>query len=118
DDRHRIFGSPLIVGVLLALTGPVAVWSVGGLEQPLCAAWLALALLHCARLIRAERSRRHAHWAGVSLALLCWTRPDAPVLVAPLAFSCFFLLRSRGLRRALVEVGKLIAWPCAAVMLQ
>ncbi len=118
DDRRRPFGASLFVSVLLALTGPIAVWSIGGLEQPLCAALLAIALMLCTRFIQAGAPGRLTHEFGAALALLCWTRPDAPLLVAALALTSMALRRRVGSLKALLQGLQLLAWPVAAVAVQ
>ncbi|MEM7199062.1 MAG: hypothetical protein AAF628_02285 [Planctomycetota bacterium] len=62
-------------GAFVAASGPIAVWSVGGLEQSLLIALLVWALWLLARPARGPRDE----WAaGALLGLLCWTRPDGP----------------------------------------
>jgi arabinofuranosyltransferase len=90
----------------------VAVWTIGGLEQPLVAALLAAALLLARPL--AEGTRRDGWLAGIPLALLCWTRPDAPLLVASLAAAIVLARGKDGLRPALT----LSLPPAAAVLAQ
>ncbi len=59
---------------VLAASGVVGVWAIGGLEQPLVGALLALTLVGVV-----DGQRRLAMAAMV---LLAWARPDAPLLVA------------------------------------
>ncbi|MEZ6015975.1 MAG: hypothetical protein R3F49_12725 [Planctomycetota bacterium] len=79
-------------GALFAASGTVAVWAIGGLEQPLVAALLAWSIVLASKLAEAvpephgaprgpERARAGAP-LGVLLGLLCLTRPDAPLFVA------------------------------------
>jgi len=71
-----------IAGAAVAGTGCVAVWTIGGLEQPAVMGLLALGLVGARRLVRGEAGP----WAaGLPLALLCWTRPDGALLVAAVA---------------------------------
>lgn len=75
---------PAIAGAAtLVLAAPIAVWAIGGLEQPLVAAGLAVAvaalLPHLGEL---APPRRNAWIASLSLAVICWTRPDAPLFTA------------------------------------
>jgi len=69
---------PALAGALaLALSGPIAVWTIGGLEPPLLAALLAWALVRSYPLIDDDAvSPAAALWPGMLLALLCLTRPD------------------------------------------
>jgi hypothetical protein len=82
---------------VLVLSVPVAVWTVGGLEQPLLAALLAAAVTLCMPLLAPGRTcvpPPAARTAGASLCLglLCWTRPDGPLL-AVVAAACVGWLR-------------------------
>ena len=69
-------------GTSMALTGTFAVWTVGGLEQPLLLALLAWATVSCIGLQERDApSLREALTPGVLLGLACWTRPDSPIFV-------------------------------------
>lgn len=66
----------------VAAAGPVAIWAIGGLEQPLYAALLAWSFVLAIPLVeRTDATPRRAAWVGATLALLCLTRPDAPLFV-------------------------------------
>lgn len=101
---------PALAGALaMALAGPLAVWSVGGLEQPLLAGLLAWALAH---------GMLEARWvsAGVLLGLLCWTRVDGVVLAAG---ACAGGLLASGLSRdSLLRCARLALIPAAATLVQ
>lgn len=86
SPAHRAFAL-LIGGSYLVAAGPVAAWSIGGLEQPLVALLLTLAMLQVWRLWEGEPSqlRFQAQLLGVYLGLLCLTRPDAPLFVGAIA---------------------------------
>jgi len=82
---------PALIGArAMALSGTVAVWAIGGLEQPLLIALLGLGLVCLLRLDDepdpAAPSPRRARWlrigAAVAFGLLGLTRPDAPLLWA------------------------------------
>ncbi len=96
--RTRSSGLPALAGGLtFALSVPIAVWSVGGLEQPLVLCLLAWILV----LLRAtergtEPSAARLLTASLLLGLFCLARPDGPVLVAAVAVA---LVVSRGLGR-------------------
>lgn len=69
--------------LFVALSGPFAAWTIGGLEQPLLAALLAWAVvLTYPRLEREVASARAMLAPGLCFALLCLTRLDAPVYTA------------------------------------
>ena len=77
-------------GVGMALTGPLVVWAIGGLEQPLLAVLLSGAtVLVLGQLGRTDPSLRTLLYAGTLYGLLCLTRPDG--LIVP-AVACVFLL--------------------------
>lgn len=82
---------PALTGAMfLALAGPIALWAVAGLEGCLVAALLAWSLV----LLRPIVDGEAAGWKsvvrpGIPLALLCLTRPDAPLIVVTV---CAFLL--------------------------
>jgi hypothetical protein len=67
-------------GLFLALSAPLAVWAVGGLEQPLVAALVAASCPLAFSLADREREMfRTAWWLSFVLGLLCLTRPDGPI---------------------------------------
>lgn len=66
-------------GVVAALSGSLAVWAIAGLEQPMVAMFLALAL---ALLLPRLDDDRPLWPAGLALAGLVLSRPDSPLFVA------------------------------------
>jgi hypothetical protein len=104
-------------GLLLAASAPIAVWTIGGLEQPLVAALLAWAIADAQPLVDgAPLTTRRAARTGLPLALLCLTRPDSPLFVVAFAFSVW-IVRGGGLR-ALRPAALLCLLPAAAVIAQ
>lgn len=99
-----------------ALSGPLAAWSVGGLETTLLAALLAWACALALPLCAGGPTGRRGAGPGALLALLCLTRPDGPLLVAGL---CAGVLAARGSGHGTL---RLILWlalpPLAAVAAQ
>jgi energy-converting hydrogenase Eha subunit B len=88
DDDGRAPFEAFVACALLAACGTIAVWSIGGLEQPLVAALLAWAVVHASRLAdRGETRARSGVGLGVVLGLLCLTRPDSPLFVVALVFA-------------------------------
>ncbi|MCB9729974.1 MAG: DUF2142 domain-containing protein [Deltaproteobacteria bacterium] len=74
--------APLLGLSMMALTAPVAVWTIGGLEQPMVAALLAVALAATfSALADADGRPRQGAVAAVAFGLLCLTRPDGPIFV-------------------------------------
>ncbi len=72
------FISSLIGCVALCLSAPVAVWAVGGMEQPLLAALLAWATYFGIRWVTAPKGhRRDADVIGILLGLAVLARADA-----------------------------------------
>jgi hypothetical protein len=86
--RQRTSGilPALLALVFLALSGPFAVWSIGGLEQPLFAALLAGSIALFLPLLEGEyASSRSVKILSLLLGLLCITRPDGPLFVVVFA---------------------------------
>ncbi len=126
-DRPTELLAGLTGGAIIAATPAISVWSIGGLEQPIVAALLAIALgalavgqevaasePNGAASIDAWEKRRQRHWrlAGACFALLALTRPDGLLFtaVAALAVSVGPGLRAR-LRRAMrLALPAAIAW--------
>lgn len=79
-DRDR----PLkyLVAFFLPLSAPIAVWSIGGMEQPLVAALLAWAVVLMLPHVEEPTNPRKFLIPGLLLALLCLTRLDGPLFTA------------------------------------
>ncbi len=73
----------LVVGLLFFVgVGPIAVWAIAGLEQPLVAAAVAGAIpLYWAAADAGFRGRSTAFALSLLLGVLCLTRPDGPLFV-------------------------------------
>ncbi len=77
------FLSALIACLALSLSAPVAVWALGGLEQPLLAALLAWAAFFGIRWVSAAKSHpRDADVMGLLLGFAVLTRADAALFTA------------------------------------
>ncbi|WP_183634488.1 hypothetical protein [Niveibacterium umoris] len=96
-----------IVAMALLASRAVFDFSTSGLENPLTAIVL---IGLAARLL--EPKSKTGLFAGLSIALLYLTRPDAPVLVLPLVLWHFVASRERGvfLRQFLAGVSPLVLW--------
>jgi hypothetical protein len=82
----------LLVLLFLSLAAPFAIWTVGGMEQPMVAGLLAWAVVLCyPRLERRGASFREMLLPGFLFALLCWTRLDGPVFVAATVAAIFLI---------------------------
>ena len=83
---------PLIVALLFfSLAAPIAVWSIGGLEQPLYGALIAISIFLVLILIDlTEVNKTELIYLTLSLGLLCITRPDGPIFTV-LSASIFFV---------------------------
>ena len=66
----------LLALMFLPLAAPLAVWAIGGMEQPLVAGLLAWAMVLCYRALEEENERISLLLPGFLLALLCLTRLD------------------------------------------
>ncbi len=119
---HRKAWPALLAALVLASTGPVAVWAIGGLEQPLFAALLLLAFAALAPLLEEggagdqPQARSRALRSGLAFGLLCWTRPDAPIFVAVAAATLLGAFRFR--RRGWLQAFHVCAVPGAMVLAQ
>jgi arabinofuranosyltransferase len=77
------FVSALIGCLALSLSAPIAVWALGGLEQPLLAAWLAWAAYFGLRWVSTNKgSTRDADVMGVLLGFALLTRADSALFTA------------------------------------
>jgi hypothetical protein len=96
---------PLAAALALALTGPIAVWAIGGLEQPLLAALLAWALVLLLPLFDGQELPASRTLApGLLLALAVLTRPDAPLFTAVICL-CLPFVRGLGRKSILLAAG-------------
>jgi len=92
----------------LAATGTVAVWAIGGLEQPLVLALLAWAIVTLYPQLEERADWKQAAAPAVLFGLLCWTRPDGPLFAAAAGMG-LLLARGRSRWRAVA----LLAAVCA-----
>ena len=107
-----------VAGVSVASSASIALWAVGGLEQPLlCLLW-AVALAGLGRALSAPggAAPRDVFVPAGALALACLTRPDTPLLVACLTLGWF--LAAGQDRRAARSAFTLAAIPAAATLAQ
>jgi len=100
-SRQEIFW-PLLVGMgFFVLSAPVAIWTLGGLEQPLLASLLALSIPLTWK--RLEGREVGGPWLlGGVLAGICLTRPDGPLFTVATAATFAlgaWLTRSSSMRR-------------------
>jgi arabinofuranosyltransferase len=106
-----------VAALAVGADGTLGLWALGGLEQPLLAALVAVAAGSLGSAVaRQDRSVRAVLPAAAALALACWTRPDAPLLVAMLTLG-WWLAQGQGLR-ALRSAAVLAAIPAAATLAQ
>ena len=89
---------PAVAAILvLILSGTMAVWMIGGLEQPFVAAFLAWMLVLLYPLIRDRGTKAAAFLLpGLFGGLLCLTRPDSPLFIAA---ACIAMLLIVGVHR-------------------
>ena len=86
----------MTAAALIAFSGPFAVWTVGGLEQPLVAFLLCLGILFLIDPISQNRTDfRSFILPGIFLGLLSLTRPDGILFPAVIALFYFILNRFR-----------------------
>ena len=112
DDHKRPAWFP--ASIFFALSGPVAVWTFGGLEGPLYAGLLAWILVLSFRIIdAAEPARSWIHGCSFLLGLLALTRPDGPLFTVGLVAA---LLLVRGIRKpTILLAARLVSLPFVMV---
>lgn len=93
-------------GLYFVLSGPTAVWAVGGLEQALLAALLSLALPRAYAILEHPRDAGRTT-LGVLLGLICWTRPDGPLFAVAVGTAVLLSGGSKHWRRL---------WPVFAIV--
>jgi arabinofuranosyltransferase len=109
--RHILL--PLVVGLLFfCLAATVAVWAIGGMEQPLLAALLATAIPLCFAVAESERPATGTILlASLPLGLICITRPDGPVFALAGVISVIAAGRLSGRPRAVRPALLLLLFP-------
>jgi arabinofuranosyltransferase len=94
-DNWRLTLVSFVVLLFLPLAAPIAVWTIGGMEQPLVAALLVWSVVltfpHLEQ--QKDRSLREMLLPGVLFALLCLTRLDGPVFSAAAVAAILFVDR-------------------------
>ena len=106
-----------VAGLAVALSTSTVLWIPGGLEQPLVALLMALTLAGLGHgLSQPTVTVRTVLGPAIALALLCWTRPDSPVLVAGVCLGWF--LAAGQDKAALRSAAALAAIPAGATLLQ
>ncbi len=109
------FLSALIGCLALALSAPVAVWSLGGLEQPLLAALLAWAAYYGVRWTAVPKGNaRDANAMGILLALAVLTRADAALFTA--LFYAGAVLADGVRPSTMIVRARMLRWPVAAFL--
>jgi hypothetical protein len=100
----------LAAPALFVLSAPIAVWTVGGLEQPFVAVLLAWAVaLLLPRLDRPDLSPRDLLLPGLPLALLVVTRPDGALFTAASVLALLIVRRAG--RRSILLASALALLP-------
>ncbi len=99
---------------VLALSAPIGVWTVGGLEQPLVAACLAWATALSFPLLAGSASLRVLAGASLCLGLLCLARPDGALFTAGTLAAVLLGSSDRGARRR--TAAALVALPALCVV--
>jgi len=112
DPLPALFGA-----VGMALTGPFAIWAVGGLEQPLVVALLAWAGVTSLPLLERDPAlpfepRRLAP-PGLLYGLLCLTRPDGAIFVG---CACVTLLAAHRCSAPAIRLVVWLALPSALLL--
>lgn len=114
---HRGPGTPnfipsIIAPLSFACAAPAAVWTIGGLEQPLLAALLAWSCILLFRIVESDDiAWSHTAMLGLLLGLIVLTRPDG-ALITPCVILGIVL--ARGVDRSAVWTSFAIAVSAAA----
>lgn len=98
---------PLMIGLLFfVLAAPIAVWAIGGLEQPLVAAWLAPVItLNMMLLTNDIYSKKHVLLLSFFLGLICLTRVDGLIYTFIILLTLVIL---KGINRKTIECAIMI----------
>ena len=92
----------LAAGLAIALSGSIAIWTVGGLEQPLIAGLLAWVLALTYSILEAPLPRlQRLAIPGLLLGLLVLTRADGAIFTLA---TCLGLVAARGLNRTTLRL--------------
>jgi hypothetical protein len=92
----------LAAGLAIALSGSIAIWTVGGLEQPLIAGLLAWVLALTFAILEAPQPRfLILTFPGLLLGLLVLTRADGAIFTLA---TCLGLVAARGLNRTTLRL--------------
>ncbi|MGH9967882.1 MAG: hypothetical protein ACREBG_08655 [Pyrinomonadaceae bacterium] len=87
--------SLFFVLLFLSLSAPFAVWTIGGMEQPMVAGLLAWAVVFCyPRLERSHESATTMLLLGLIFGLLCLTRLDGVIFTAAAVFAILIIGRA------------------------
>ncbi|MEY4673823.1 MAG: hypothetical protein RL148_1607 [Planctomycetota bacterium] len=109
----------LAAPLLLAACSPLAVWTMAGLEGPMVMLFALLALRGLQRCHRSGFAGGDVLRAGVAMALMCLTRPDAPLWCATAGFAAALTAPAEqvpnGFRRALARIAALAVVPALTV---
>lgn len=104
---------PIAISLLfLSLAAPIAVWAVGGLEQPLYGALIAVSIVQVNRVVDSRGANtRNIIYLSFVLGLLCITRPDGPVFVPAAALSVIYVGRHHGGNRLIKNLLPVVIVP-------
>ena len=118
EDDSTNLAPALVSMAVLASTGIMAVWTIGGLEQPLLAALLAWAhaIAFRTRKVVHEWSRRRTAVVGLLLGLSCLTRPDAVLFTGCLLVGLVVVAKLR--RESFVAAVRIGRIPFALLLVQ
>jgi arabinofuranosyltransferase len=116
-QNYRTALTLLPVLLFLPLSAPIAVWAIGGMEQPLVAGLLAWAVVLCYRpLADSEARAASLLLPGFLFALLCLTRLDGALFTE--AAVLVFLLTGKASRKSWRKALALAALPVLFTLIQ
>ena len=106
----------IVAQFAFAFSGTIAIWAIGGLEQPLAALCVILAIYYLFAACQNNLNTAQVSKASLSLGVLCLTRPDSPLICVALAMS---ILLIHGIKRqTFLSCCKLAQFPIIFLGLQ
>lgn len=112
NTLKQIWLPPTVGLFFFSLAAPTAVWAIGGLEQPLYAALLGIAIPLCFAIIESDTlCLDKTLLASLVLGLMCITRPDGPIFTVAAIAAFMLAWRFSGHKRPMHIVLVLLIFP-------
>jgi hypothetical protein len=100
--------------IFYAFSAPIAVWAIGGLEQPLLMLLFAFSLFFLPKFFADSSNPKNILLLGLTFSMMILTRPDTPLFI--LAFAVAFILHRSSLQNVqkIIALVKILSFPIAA----